>query len=181
MPAPPDFARHQPSHPACAWRECQPRGRLAEPACQHSVFSPVTRSEVQSLRESTRPHREFDDLKVYYYQKVSDQDRITKSLDAARIPYHKTRASLPEKFEVSAIACGKDVPIESVRRLATVLTKSGVAIRAILPFRDATIKPGRIELVSLSTNAKALEAITTPPLTLEQIAGIRDCRWFQNR
>ena len=142
---------------------------------------PVTRSEVQSLRESTKPHREFDDLKVYYYQKVSDQDRITKSLDAARIPYHKTRASLPDKFKVSAIACGKDVPIESVRTLATVLTKSGVAIRAILPFRDATIKPGRIELVSLSTNAKALEAITTPPLTLEQIAGIRDCRWFQNR
>jgi hypothetical protein len=143
--------------------------------------TPETRSEVQALRDSTRPHPAFENIKLYYYQKASDRDTITKSLDAARIPYLKTRATLPDKFAVSAIACGNDVPIESVRTLATVLTNNGVAIRAIFPFRDARIKPARIELVSLSTNAQALEAITTPPLSLEQIANIDDCRWLQNR
>ncbi|MEJ7807816.1 MAG: caspase family protein [Telluria sp.] len=142
--------------------------------------SAATRSEVQTLRDNAKPHRAFDEVKVYYYQKASDGNTITKALDQASIPFLKTRASLPEKFQVSTIACGTDVPAESIRMLATTLINSGVTLRAIMPFRNTAIKPRRIELVSLSLTSPVLEAISSPPLTLEQVAGITDCSWLRN-
>lgn len=143
--------------------------------------SALTKSEVEGLRKAAAPEPLFDNVKLYYFQKSADGVRVTKALDNARIPYLKTRALLPDKFEVSAIACSADVPVAAVRKLATVLTEAGVPIRAIIPFRNPKLKPRRLELISLSTNAKGMEAITTAPLTPAQIANLKDCSWLQNR
>ena len=124
----------------------------------------------------------FDGIEILYYAKTSDKAAIQEALDAESIPYLRTRAiKLPDKFEVNAVACGKDVPIAAVKKVALALVQRGVAVRAIFPFRDPATKRRRIELVSLSDNAQQITSLSSAPLTAEQITGIRSCTWLQNK
>jgi hypothetical protein len=124
----------------------------------------------------------FDKVEILYYAKTSDKATVQDALDAESIPYLRTRAiKLPDQFEVNAVACGKDVPIDAVKKVALALTQHGVAVRAIFPFRDPVAKRRRIELVSLSDNAERITSLSTAPLTVAQISGIRSCTWLQNK
>lgn len=117
----------------------------------------------------------FEGINILYYEKTGDEGTIRRVLDAARIPYARTRAELPERFRMNAIACGPDIPPDALRTLARTLTEGGVPIRAIIPYRRPELKPRRIELVSLSRDAAGQEELEAPPLTLEQIAALPGC------
>jgi hypothetical protein len=129
---------------------------------------------------TSTPHG-YADTQIYYYAKSADGDRVEKALDAESIPYFKTRAiKLPERFEVNAIACGPDVPIDLVKNVALALTRGNVPVRAIIPFQQPAAKQRRVEILSLSRNAAGETSLATPALTEAQIKAIKNCNWLQN-
>jgi hypothetical protein len=133
-------------------------------------------ASVRSLGEpASQKAGVFNGLEVFYYEKLADGSRIRDALDKREIPYVRTRASLPDKFEANAIACGPDIPIDSLKALALALIEDGVPIRAIFRFRDPAVKPKRLEVVSLTKDAAGSELLATPPLTVEQIAQLQNC------
>lgn len=146
-----------------------------------AVAAAASRGEMKVLRELTKPDLLFDRINVFYYEKASDGTKVRAALDKANIPFLKTRATLPDRFEVNAVVCGDDIPIEAVRSLALALTNNGVPVRAIFPFRHPARKPRRIEIVSLSEDAAGKTSLASPPLTVEQIKALPDCRrWLRN-
>lgn len=125
--------------------------------------------------------KEANEIQIYYYAKSADGGKVEQALDAASIPYLKTRAiKLPDRFEVNAIACGPDVPISLVKDIALALTRGNVPVRAILPYQQPAAKKNRIEILSLSENAAGQESLKSPPLTEAQITSIKNCTLTRN-
>jgi hypothetical protein len=140
-----------------------------------------TRSAPTAEAESVT-RDDLQGVKIYYYAKTADRGRVEKALDALSIPYYKTREiKLPDRFEVNAIACGADVPINVVKTLALALTRGNVPVRAIYPVQQPQKKKGRIEILSVAENAEELKPLATPPLTEAQISGITSCEWLHNK
>ena len=119
----------------------------------------------------------FRGVDILYYQKIADGTKIGDALDAQRIPYSKTRASLPQSLETNAIACSPDVPVAALQRLALSLLEAGVRLKAILPFADPRAKPPlRLEIMTTQfTKGSGLRARSADGITRDQIASLKGC------
>ncbi|MHC2618011.1 hypothetical protein ACVIW2_000042 [Bradyrhizobium huanghuaihaiense] len=117
----------------------------------------------------------FEGIEVRYYEKVADGDRIKLALQAQDIPYVSTRAELPERFTANAIACGPEIPIDALKRLAKALIGAGIPVKEIRQFRRPSEKPSRIEILSLTEDNKGEVGLTSPNLTLAQIDALKSC------
>jgi hypothetical protein len=82
----------------------------------------------------------FNGVEVLYYEKRADNGLVKKSLDAEKIPYVAIAAQLPEKFKANTLACGPDVPIGALKKVAAALTNGGVAIREIRQFNKPKVQ-----------------------------------------
>jgi hypothetical protein len=123
-------------------------------------------------KPSTQAAKGFEDIQVLYVKKAADGENVANALEKGRVPFVYTRPQLPESFPTNAIACGPDVPIESVKSLARLLTAEGIPVRTIIQFKHPRSKPRRIELLTIAFDGKPLE---TPPLSLAQIDQIKKC------
>jgi len=117
----------------------------------------------------------FHRVEVLYYRKLADQDVISEALENDDIPYSVTSAELPDAFETNGIACGPDVPVAALKRLAHSLIEAGVPIRKIIRFKRPSEKPRRLEVMSLTAEGRGLAPLDTPPLTVEQIEALTSC------
>lgn len=146
-----------------------PRTRAADATNVRSFGRP---SEVRSQM--------FSGISIYYYEKSGDEGRVERALDAGHVPYVRTRASLPDRFQMNAIACGPDIPAEILQQVATTLIDGGVQIRAIIRFREPERKQRRIELLSLTQDATGERLLDSPPLTIQQIEQLLGCDNLSN-
>lgn len=119
----------------------------------------------------------FKGVNVFYYQKIADGNAIKDALDARRIPFVKTRASLPQSLPTNSIACSPDVPIQAIRTLALALHDGGVPIRDISKFRNPSAKPMRLEVLTwaqFDSDGSARE-ISQPPISRSRLAEWPSC------
>lgn len=118
----------------------------------------------------------FRGIDVVYYQKIADGPTIHDALSRSGIPYRKTRAQLPERLHTNAIACGPDTPGAAIRTLALALLDRGVALQAILPFRDYRRKPLQLEVLTTTwLGGPGLRANGADRLSREQVEALRAC------
>ncbi|MCB1498965.1 MAG: caspase family protein [Bauldia sp.] len=117
----------------------------------------------------------FSGIDIVYYSKIADRESVRSALDNAEVTYTETRAGLPDKFRVNAIACGPDVPVEAITKLALTLIEQGVPIRGLIRFRRPAEKPMRLELLTLTENGAGEVPLSSPQLTREQLRSITEC------
>lgn len=119
----------------------------------------------------------FEGIAVYYYQKSADGEAVWKGMEQKKLPFVRTRASLPQEYKANAIACGPDTPADAIKLLAKTLIESGVKLQVITPFqRDAHLKNHRLEvLTSLVRNGPGLRKFEGEGLSLEQIDRLTGC------
>lgn len=134
-------------------------------------------SNLSALGEPThRAQSAFNGLEVIYYEKIGDAGGITRALDAAEIPFSKTRASRPQEEQTNGIACGPKVPIEAVRTLALALVHKGVKLNAIFPYANPSLKPYRLEILTTpQRTGPGLRVWTPEGITGEQIQALAAC------
>jgi hypothetical protein len=133
-------------------------------------------SALRSIGKPTKPGGAiFEGVEVLYYEKVADIGRVRLALLANEIPFVSTRAQLPERFTANAIACGPDIPLDALKRLAKTLIGAGIGIKEIRRFQRPSEKPMRIEILSLTKDNAGEVGLTTANLSIAQIDALTGC------
>ncbi|HEV7877073.1 caspase family protein [Bradyrhizobium sp.] len=146
------------------------------PAVNPPALEGPRQSALRSIGKPTKPGGVlFEGVEVLYYEKVADEGRVRLALSGNGIPFVSTRAELPERFTANALACGPDIPVESLKRLAKALIGAGVGIKEIRRFQKPSEKPMRIEILSLTKDNAGEVGLTTANLTLNQIDALTGC------
>ncbi|MDG4889732.1 caspase family protein [Mesorhizobium sp. WSM4887] len=117
----------------------------------------------------------FKGVEVLYYRKLTDNKLVTDALENAHIPYSVTAADLPDEFVTNGIACGPDVPLPALKALAKQLIAANVPLRKIIRFRKPSEKPFRLEVLAITKEAAGIQALDSPPLTIDQIDKLTTC------
>ena len=128
-----------------------------------------------------RPDRSvFLGLRILYYRKAADGRRVLDVLEQAGIPFENTRAILPERFPVNAVACGPSTNVEALKSLALTLIEGGVPVRVVLQYGDPSRLKGDLEIISLTKGGRGAESLDTPSLRRTDIEKLDRCpSWLQ--
>jgi hypothetical protein len=101
---------------------------------------------------------------VQYFAKGVDQGKVDAALRELGLRVIPGAAQLPG-YETNAIWFGPLVPIDDVKRVFFVLSRAGVQIRGIRPFRNATAQKSNLIQVGSSADLAGKQ-----PLTVREVA-----------
>lgn len=136
--------------------------------------------KVAAIGEAPVGSEVYSGLEILYYRKAIDGRTVIEALERAKVPFVETRALLPDHFPVNAIACGPNTPIGALKSLALTLLDSGIPIKVVLQYGDASRLKGDLEIISLTKAGRGAETLDTEPLTRADIQNLAGCpRWLQ--
>lgn len=102
-------------------------------------------------------------VRIIYYPKNQDQDRVAKALEALGFTIDRGKPKVENP--TNTLFFGSEVPPEDIKLVALTLIKAHVELRGIRPIRNDVSKKAKVIEIGFSAKAEG-----NPVLTLDYIA-----------
>lgn len=149
-----------------------------------SLASQVEAVQRTQAEQSNSFRSSFPTTAVFYYRKPQDDFGVVNALNKLGADYVARPAELQGPLKTNALGCGPSTPLNAIKSVAKALIKDGVPLSRITPYKNPSVKNGRIEVFSAAYGADPhtkqwLQNLN--PLSMSEVDGLKSCRNIESK